>query len=213
MLSEKEIAKKLLAINAIKLQPESPFTWASGRKSPIYCDNRMTLSHPAIRNDIKTTLAESARTAFGEFDLVAGVATAGIPHGVLVAEALDLPFIYVRSSTKKHGARNRIEGDPTQGDKCLVVEDLISTGGSCLEAVDVLREAEYDVAGVIAIFTYGFEDAKSNFAKNNCEFRTISNYKALLSAALEMDYLTEDQLESLSEWSQNPIAWSDSFEK
>lgn len=209
MLSEIDIAKKLLSIKAIKLQPTSPFTWASGLKSPIYCDNRMTLSYPEIRQSIRIGLSEKATSFFGDFDMVAGVATAGIAHGVLVAEELGLPFIYVRSSAKKHGAKNQIEGDITTGKKCLVVEDLISTGGSCIEAIKVLREAGLEVKGAIAIFTYEFEKAKHNFAECECEYTTLSNYTSLLQAAEEMAYLTKDQKESLTAWSSNPQAWSD----
>jgi len=211
MLSESEIAKKLLTINAIKLQPDNPFTWASGLRSPIYCDNRMSLSHPALRSEIRTSLAQMATAAFGDFDMVAGVATAGIAHGALVAEELGLPFIYVRSSAKKHGARNQIEGDMTVGKKCLVVEDLISTGGSCIDAIKVLREASLEVSGAIAIFTYEFEKSVDNFNSIDCPFATLSNYSALLSAALEMNYLDDNQLKSLSSWSNDPTAWSDKF--
>lgn len=208
MLSDIEVAKKLLQINAIQLKPEDPFTWASGLRSPIYCDNRKTLSYSDIRFDIKKSLALRAKELW-DFDMVAGVATAGIAHGALIAEHLDLPFIYVRSSAKKHGGKNQIEGDITQGKKCLVVEDLISTGGSSIEAVEVLRTAHQEVAGVIAIFTYQLPKAAENFERANCPFATISNYEALLEAGREMDYISESQLATLRDWREDPKAWSD----
>ncbi|MFT6810453.1 MAG: orotate phosphoribosyltransferase [Saprospiraceae bacterium] len=208
MLTEIEVAKKLLQINAIQLKPESPFTWASGLQSPIYCDNRKTLSYSGIRTAIKTSLADKASELW-EFDMIAGVATAGIAHGALIAEHLDLPFIYVRSSAKKHGARNQIEGDMMQGKRCLVVEDLISTGGSSIEAVQVLKAAGLEVAGVIAIFTYQLEKASENFASAQCPYATISNYAALLEAGREMEYISESQLATLREWREDPKAWSD----
>ncbi len=211
MLSESEIAKKLLAINAIKLQPDEPFTWASGLRSPIYCDNRMTLSHPQLRSDIKKSLAKKAKAVFDDFDIVAGVATAGISHGVLVAEELGLPFIYVRASAKKHGARNQIEGDISTGTKCLVVEDLISTGGSCIEAIDILRKANMNIVGAIAIFTYEFEKSVISFDKIKCPFTTLSNYSSLLKTALELNYLNSKQLNSLSSWNNDPIKWSENL--
>ncbi len=208
MLSEIEVAKELLKINAIKLQPDAPFTWASGLKSPIYCDNRMTLSHHSLRSGIKETIAEKA-AALWSYDKVAGVATAGIAHGALIADHQELPFIYVRSSAKKHGARNQIEGEYNTGDKCLVIEDLISTGGSSIEAVEVLRSEGIEVVGVAAIFTYELEKAQANFEKASCPFFTISNYTALIQAAAEMGTLTDSQVHSLSEWRKNPQAWSD----
>jgi len=208
MLTEIEVAKKLLQIDAIKLQPDNPFTWASGLRSPIYCDNRKTLSYSDIRTEIKTALATKASELW-EFDMVAGVATAGIAHGALIAEHLNLPFIYVRSSAKKHGARNQIEGDITQGKRCLVVEDLISTGGSSIEAVNVLIEAGLEVAGVMAIFTYQLQKATDNFTEANCPFATLSNYQALLEAGREIEYISEDQLATLKEWRKDPKAWSE----
>ncbi|MCL4126678.1 UNVERIFIED_CONTAM: hypothetical protein GTU68_023061 [Idotea baltica] len=207
MLTEIEVAKKLLQIDAIKLEPDNPFTWASGLQSPIYCDNRKTLSYSDIRSEIKTALATKASELW-EFDMVAGVATAGIAHGALIAEHLDLPFIYVRSSAKKHGARNQIEGDISQGKRCLVVEDLISTGGSSIEAVQVLKDEDMEVAGVIAIFTYQLQKATDNFEAANCAFATLSNYQALLEAGREIDYISEKQLTTLQEWRKDPKAWS-----
>lgn len=212
MLSEIEVAQKLLQIKAIRLKPENPFTWASGMRSPIYCDNRKILSYSDIRKEIKSTMAQVAKERWN-FDMVAGVATAGIAHGALIADILDLPFIYVRSSAKKHGARNQIEGDINSGTKCLVVEDLISTGGSSIDAVEVLRKEGIEVAGVIAIFTYQLEKAISNFQEAECDYVTISNYSALLEAAINSNYLSSSQLESLKQWRCGPQEWSDHYLK
>ena len=208
MLSEIEVAKELLKINAIKLRPDDPFTWASGMKSPIYCDNRMSLSYPDLRTNIKETMATKAGEAW-TYNKVAGVATAGIPHGALVADVQGLPFIYVRSSAKGHGAQNQIEGNYQAGDICLVVEDLISTGGSSIAAVEVLRAEGIEVVGVIAIFTYELDVAKENFDKAKCPLITLSNYSSLLKAATELKALNEQQLSSLQKWRLNPHKWSD----
>ena len=208
MLSEIEVAKELLKINAIRLRPEDPFTWASGLRSPIYCDNRMTLSYPKLRSALKETLSQKARK-YWSYNKVAGVATAGIAHGALIADYQDLPFIYVRSNTKAHGARNQIEGMVEEGDECLVVEDLISTGGSSIAAVKVLREAGIVVKGVIAIFSYELDIAKENFDRADCSFVTISNYSVLLDAAKALGALTDRQIISLAEWRNNPQKWSD----
>ena len=210
MLSEIEIAKELLKINAIKLQPDDPFTWASGLRSPIYCDNRLTLSYPQLRTSIKRSLSEKAIEAW-TFNKVAGVATAGIAHGALVADHLNLPFVYVRSKPKGHGARNQIEGDLLPGDRCLVVEDLISTGGSCIKAIEVLRENGAEIAGAIAIFTYEFQKAKDNFNSIDCPFTTLSNYSSLLIAAKQLNKLNETQFQSLTSWRKNPQKWSKQF--
>ncbi len=210
MLSEIEVAKELLKINAIRLRPDEPFTWASGLKSPIYCDNRKTLSYPLIRTAIKETLAIKAKSHW-HYDKVAGVATAGIAHGALIADYQELPFVYVRSSAKAHGAKNQIEGDISKKDKCLVVEDLISTGGSSIAAVNVLRDAGAQVSGVIAIFTYELDIARQNFEEASCPIITISNYSSLLKAAYELKALTDLQINSLSEWRKNPKKWSDDF--
>ncbi len=210
MLTEIEVAKKLLQINAIRLEPQNPFLWASGLYAPIYCDNRKTLSFPNIRKEIKNTLVHKAQQMW-KFDMVAGVATAGIPQGVLIAEALDLPFVYVRSTSKKHGAKNQVEGDIAQGKNCLVVEDLISTGGSSLEAVEVLRKSKLNVAGVIAIFTYGLRVATDNFIKANCPLTTISSYEALMRAASEMNIISDNHLLTLQHWRSDPKAWSQAF--
>ena len=201
-----EIARKLLEIKAIKLSPSEPFTWASGIQSPIYCDNRVALSHPAVRTSIKTALAQLS-VEFGTFDVVAGVATAGIPHGALLADVLEKPFIYVRSSAKDHGRRNLIEGELTPGQKVLIIEDLISTGGSCLTAVDAVQEAGGVVVGVLAIFQYGFEKADRAFQAKNINFQTLTNYDALILEAIKMGYVSEADLNTLKKWRENPDGW------
>lgn len=201
-----EIARKLLEIKAIKLSPSEPFTWASGIQSPIYCDNRVALSHPAVRTSIKNALAQQS-VEFGAFDVVAGVATAGIPHGALLADVLDKPFIYVRSSAKDHGRRNQIEGELSAGQKVLIIEDLISTGGSCLAAVDAVQEAGGVVAGVLAIFQYGFEKADRAFQAKNIEFKTLTNYDSLILEAIKMGYVSEADLNTLKKWRENPDGW------
>ena len=203
---EKLIAQKLLQIKAIKLSPQNPFTWASGIKSPIYCDNRVTLSYPDIRSEIKNGFTELAKQ-FGDFDAISGVATAGIAHGALLADHLELPFSYVRSSAKAHGRQNQIEGEISDGAKILVVEDLISTGGSSIEAVKVLQEGGYEVVGVVAIFTYQFKKAKDNFDSINCKFGTISNYTAMLKEAKELDYISDKEETVLQKWSRDPKSW------
>lgn len=205
---DKNIAQKLLQINAIKLSLQNPFTWASGIKSPIYCDNRVTLSYPLIRKEIKEGFAELSKK-FLDFDHISGVATAGIAHGALLADYLNLPFSYVRSSAKKHGRQNKIEGEIAEGSKILVIEDLISTGGSSILAVDDLRENGYEVIGVMAIFTYEFQKAKDNFEKANCKFATLSNYSTLLSEASEAKYISEKEVAILSDWSKDPNGWYD----
>lgn len=209
MTFEKLVAQKLLQIKAIKLSPQNPFTWASGMRSPIYCDNRVTLSHPLIRSEIRSGFAELAQS-FGPFDAISGVATAGIAHGALLADHLEMPFSYVRSSAKAHGRQNQIEGEIVPGSKILVVEDLISTGGSSIEAVKVLQNAGYEVVGVIAIFTYQFEKAAKNFADAEMPFGTISNYAAMLAEAKELEYITAKEEEVLKTWSADPENW---FEK
>lgn len=200
------VARKLLEIKAIQLNPEKPFTWASGILSPIYCDNRKSLSYPDVRNYIKNSLAEKA-SDLGEFDVVAGVATAGIPHGAYVADVLQKPFIYVRSKAKGHGMQNLIEGEIPKGKKVLVVEDLISTGGSSVKAVNALKEVGAEVVGTIAIFTYGFEKAKTTFDVANCPFTTLSNYDVLLEEALKMKYISDEMLETLKAWKNAPSEW------
>ncbi|MDX1407391.1 MAG: orotate phosphoribosyltransferase, partial [Saprospiraceae bacterium] len=206
MLSE-EVALKLLQINAIRLSPQNPFTWASGMLSPIYCDNRLTLSYPPIRSFITDAFA-SESTRFAPFDCVAGVATAGIAHGALLAQKLDKPFVYVRSSQKQHGRQNRIEGLVAPGQSVLVIEDLISTGGSCLRAVEALREAGCAVRGVMAIFQYNFAEARTQFDEQNCPFHTLSDYETLISVASRQDTLSEVDLLLLSSWHTNPRSWT-----
>jgi len=194
-----EVAQKLLQIKAIKLSPTKPFTWASGLKSPIYCDNRLVLSHPEIRDYIKAAFAEKAKD-FGSFDVVAGVATAGIAHGALLADALNLPFIYVRSKAKEHGRQNTIEGSISGGEKVLVIEDLISTGGSSLAAVETLRQAGCKVVGVLAIFSDNFEKAKKAFAAAKCPVETLSNYDVMIREALASKYITLHDVDLLTTW-------------
>src|SRR3984885_3927847 len=201
---EQQVAEFLLQIKAIKLQPNNPFTWASGWKSPIYCDNRTTLSHPAIRTYIRQKLTSLIQDEFGPVGCVAGVATAGIPQGALVAQELGLPFIYVRSKPKDHGTGNLIEGDVLTGKRVVVIEDLISTGKSSLQAVEALRDAGYDVAGLVAIFTYGFDVATNNFKQANCPFFPLSNYGALVKYAGENQYITETDVELLKKWREDP---------
>ncbi len=202
------VSDKLLQINAIKLSPQKPFTWASGLKSPIYCDNRIVLSYPDIRSFVIDQFVEVAKT-MPAFDIVAGVATAGIPHGALLANQLNLPFVYVRSKAKAHGRQNQIEGRLEKGQKVLVVEDLISTGGSCLQAVECLREAGAEVVGVLAIFTYSFDKARQAFDSANCRMATLSNYEALIQQAKAKSYISPDQQATLEAWRVDPKAWSE----
>lgn len=199
-------ARHLLEIKAVKLSPNEPFTWASGMLSPIYCDNRIALSFPAVRTFLKQCLAEQS-ASFGKFDVVAGVATAGIPHGTLLADALGKPFIYIRSSAKDHGRRNLIEGELQPGQRVLVVEDLISTGGSCLTAVQAVRAAGAEVVGVLAIFQYGFPKAATAFAEKNVDFQTLTNYDVLVEEAARIGYVSEQDLNTLRKWRENPEAW------
>ncbi len=193
------VAQQLLQIKAIKLSPQNPFTWASGIKSPIYCDNRIILSHPEARNIVKEALVKKA-LQFGEFDVIAGVATAGIPHGALLADAMNMPFIYVRSKAKEHGRQNLIEGEIKGGERVLVIEDLFSTGGSSVKAIEAVREAGCEVVGALAIFSYGFEKAKRTFEAANCKFDTLSNYDALIKEAIASGYVTETDVEMLQEF-------------
>jgi orotate phosphoribosyltransferase len=202
-----KVAEFLLQIKAVKLQPNNPFTWASGWNSPIYCDNRVTLSYPAIRTFIRQTYTDAVLEYFGKPDVIAGVATGGIALGALVAQELGLPFIYIRSSAKGHGMGNMIEGHYEKGQKVVVIEDLISTGGSSIKAVEALKQAEMDVKGLIAIFTYGFNVADENFKKANCPYVTLTNYDFLIEEALRKDYITKNDLTSLREWKDNPETW------
>ncbi len=210
MDTQKLISQNLLQIKAIKLNLQNPFTWASGMRSPIYCDNRVTLSYPEVRNNIKNGLATLAKS-FGEIDMVSGVATAGIAHGALLADTLGLPFSYVRSAPKSHGRQNQIEGEIFSESKILVVEDLISTGGSSLEAVEILREHGHQVIGVIAIFDYQFDIAQNNFANSNCVYKTLSHYSALLQEALSSGYIDAEEAQILALWSQDPKNWYDNY--
>jgi orotate phosphoribosyltransferase len=202
-----EVADKLLEIQAIRLQPEKPFTWASGWKSPIYCDNRLSLSFPEVRNLIKNHLVDSVSHFFQNVEAIAGVATAGIPQGALIANELELPFIYVRSKPKGHGMENMIEGKITPGQKVVVVEDLVSTGGSSLKAAEDLKNAGFEVLGMVAIFSYGFEVAAQNFSKAGVKLVCLSHYDALLPIAVKRNYVTAEMLDSLSEWRKDPGSW------
>lgn len=204
---EKEIAQSLLKIKAVKLSPNEPFTWASGWNSPIYCDNRVTLSYPTIRKQIYQSFAQLINEKYPEAELIAGVATGAIAHGVLVAEEMQKPFIYVRSAPKGHGLGNQIEGKYSKGQKVVVIEDLISTGGSSLSAVEALKEAGVEVLGMVAIFTYGFATAEANFQKANLKVDTLSSYNALIDAALESNYIQDKDLNDLKEWRTAPDKW------
>ena len=202
-----KVAEFLLQIKAVKLNLDEPFTWASGIKSPIYCDNRITLSYPQIRTFIRQAYAETIVEHFGKPDVIAGVATGGIPQGALVAQELGVPFIYIRSSAKEHGMGNQIEGYYEKGQKVVVIEDLISTGGSSLKAVEALRAAKLDVKGLIATFTYGFDIADKNFKKAECDYCTLSNYDFLIQEALSSNLISEEDLESLKAWRSDPKKW------
>ena len=203
----KQLAKSLLQINAIILQPGNPFTWASGWKSPIYCDNRKILSFPKSRTYIRQSLVKMISKHYGSANVIAGVATGAIAHGALVAEEMGLPFIYVRSAKKEHGKQNRVEGAYNSGQSVIVIEDLISSGKSSLEAVKVLRKEGLNVKGLISIFTYGFDTAAKNFKKENCEFISLCNYSTLLQVAVKQDYIKQSDLEVLEKWRKNPSKW------
>jgi orotate phosphoribosyltransferase len=203
----KRIAEYLLQIKAIKLQPSNPFTWASGWKSPIYCDNRITLSFPEVRTYIRDSFADLVRRIYPDAGLIAGVATGAIPHGTLVADKLNLPFVYVRSSAKEHGLGNQIEGHYHQGQKVVVIEDLISTGGSSLNAVRALREAGCDVLGMAAIFTYQFRRASDAFMNERCPLDTLCNYTSLIEAAVKAGSVSENDVETLKKWRDDPGKW------
>lgn len=207
--SRRKVAEFLLRIKAVQLQPENPFQWASGRYAPIYCDNRKTLSHPQVRTYIRQQAVELIEDRFGRVDAIAGVATGGIALGALIAQELGLPFIYVRSSAKAHGMGNQIEGDLSVLSNCVVIEDLVSTGKSSLEAVAVLREAGVQVKGLVAIFTYGFPDAAAAFEAAACPWETLTDYPTMLDQALAEGYVTDDSTQILQSWSADPQAWSD----
>ena len=203
-MSEKSIAKHLLDIKAVFLRPNEPFTWASGIKSPIYCDNRLTLSYPEVRKDIEKELAELVKTQYPEVECLMGTSTAGIPHAALIADILNLPMGYVRGGAKSHGRNNQIEGKVTEGMKVVVIEDLISTGGSSLECVEALRQAGCEVLGLVAIFTYGLPKAVTKFAEAKCSYHTISNYDALIEVAVEQNYIAAADMEKLVAWKKDP---------
>ncbi|MCM1311764.1 MAG: orotate phosphoribosyltransferase [Bacteroides sp.] len=205
---EKIFAAKLLKIKAIKLQPDNPFTWASGWKSPFYCDNRKTLSYPELRNFVKTEICRVIMENFENVDAIAGVATGAIPQGALVADALNLPFVYVRSKPKDHGLENLIEGELKPGMKVVVIEDLISTGGSSLKAVDAIRKNGCEVIGMVAAYTYGFEVAKEAFKEAKVKLITLTNYEAVLETALKTGYITEAHIPVLNEWRDDPAHWN-----
>lgn len=211
MIMNKDTAKKtaelLLKIKAIKLQPDAPFTWASGWKSPIYCDNRITLSFPEIRNYLRENLSKIIEEKYGKPDVIAGVATGAIAMGMLVAQQLNLPFIYVRPEPKKHGRKNQVEGYLEKNKNVVVVEDLISTGKSSLNAVDALKKEGAIVKGMVAIFSYGFDIADKNFEKANVDLDTLSNYGYLLEQALDSHYISEKELITLKQWRENPGSW------
>ena len=207
MIREQAVADKLLQIQAVKLSPNAPFTWASGWKSPIYCDNRRILSHPHIRDFVKSELTNMVFTQFPEADLIAGVATAGIPHGALVADLLSLPFVYVRSKPKEHGMGNQIEGEIKAGQKAVVIEDLISTGKSSIEAVVALQAAGIEVVGLCSIFTYGFPQAEKVFSDAGIKTMSLSNYSALIDTAVQRQIIDANQVAMLSEWREHPDTW------
>lgn len=212
MILDKEIAKKtaenLLQIKAIKLQPEQPFTWASGWKSPIYCDNRISLSFPQMRNFLRENLVNAILKQYGKPNVIAGVATGAIAMGVLIAQELGLPFVYVRPEAKSHGRKNQIEGQLESGQSVVVIEDLISTGGSSLKAVSALREAGANVLGMAALFTYGFDVAEANFKEANCDLITLSDYQHLLDDFSEKGLLESSTKETLMRWRENPSEWN-----
>lgn len=202
-----EFAARLLEVKAVKVQPDEPFTWASGWKSPFYCDNRKTLSYPKLRTFVKDNLARLVKDNFSEADAVAGVATGAIAQGALVADMLGLPFCYVRSKAKDHGMGNLIEGTLPQGSKVVVVEDLISTGGSSLKAVEALRAAGFEVVGMVAAYTYGFPIAEQAFQNAGVKLLTLTNYEAVVSVAIESGYITASQQPTLNEWRKDPANW------
>lgn len=202
-----KIAEFLLQIKAIRLQPDDPFTWASGWKSPIYCDNRISLSHPRVRTYIRQELVKSIEKYFGKPDMIAGVATAAIAQGVLVAEAMGMPFVYVRPTPKDHGMKNQIEGEVLPNHSCVVIEDLVSTGKSSLQAVQVLKDAGVIVKGMVCIFSYGFKVADDNFRKAGCPVYSLSNYETLLKKAVDEGYIKDNDVHTLAAWRENPDTW------
>lgn len=206
--SELKVAEFLLQIKAVRLTPSTPITWASGWKSPIYCDNRKTLSYPQIRTYIRQQFVEVITEQFGKPDVIAGVATGGIAMGALVAQDLGIPFVYVRSSAKAHGLTNQIEGVLETGQSVVVLEDLVSTGNSSLNAVKALKEAGASIKGMAAIFTYGFDIAEENFKETNCKLATLTNYDSLLQQALNTRFVKDEEIEALKEWRKSPSTWN-----
>ncbi|PAE43260.1 orotate phosphoribosyltransferase [Bacillus sp. 7884-1] len=209
---KKRIAEKLLTINAVALKPNEPFTWTSGLRSPIYCDNRLTLSYPEVRKEIAQGLQSIILEKFSDADVIAGTATAGIPHAAWVSELLNLPMCYVRSKAKGHGKGNQIEGKVEAGQKVVVVEDLISTGGSVITAVQALREAGCEVLGVVSIFTYGLDKGREAFAQEEIQSESLTDFANLVEVAIEKGYISKDDQESLLSWSKSPSEWSKKFE-
>lgn len=203
-----KVAEFLLQIKAIRLSKAQPFTWASGWQSPIYCDNRKTLSYPKVRTYIRQKYVETIQENFGQVDAIVGVATGGIAQGALVAQELELPFGYVRSTSKSHGLQNQVEGDIQSGQRVVVIEDLISTGMSSLKAVEALREMGCQVVGMVAIFSYGFQIAEENFNHYKCPLLTLSNYNCLIDIALEKNYINSEDMDSLKAWRENPEHWN-----
>jgi orotate phosphoribosyltransferase len=205
--TEKEIASQLLQIKAIKLNPSNPFTWASGWKSPIYCDNRKILSYPAIRNYVVESFAGLVKEKYPDIEVIAGVATGAIAFGALVADRLNLPFVYVRPAPKGHGMGNQVEGEISPGQKTLIIEDLISTGQSSLNALEALRNVNADVQGMLAIFSYEFDAAEDNFKQAGCKLNTLSNYNILIQTALDAGFIKNQEIETLNHWRENPSGW------
>ena len=203
-----KVAEFLLQIKAVKLQPKNPFTWASGWQSPIYCDNRKVLSYPSVRTYIRQVFVDVIMEKYGKPDVIAGVATGGIAIGALIAEQMGLPFIYVRSSAKEHGMQNQIEGYYEEGQNVIVIEDLISTGGSSLKAVDALRNGGLKIRGLVAIFSYGFEQAKNNFSEAKCDHVVLTDYEHLIQQGIALNYITAEDKESLTKWREAPQNWS-----
>ena len=204
-----KVAEFLLQIKAIELKPQTPFTWASGWKSPIYCDNRKTLSFPSVRTYLRQQFTEVITETYSKPDVIVGVATGGIAMGALIAQEMGLPFAYVRSSAKGHGLQNMIEGVVEEGQSVVVIEDLVSTGKSSLNAVEALRERNVTIKGMVAIFTYGFDVARSNFEEAGVELTTLTNYNTLIQQALQSSFITEEQAKSLEQWRENPAEWGD----
>ncbi len=203
-----EVAEHLLEVEALKIRPEDPFTWASGWKSPIYCDNRLSLSFPKVRTLVKDRLIQTIRDKYPQAECIAGVATAGIPQGILIAEAMGLPFIYIRSKSKEHGMGNQIEGKAVPGQKVVVIEDLVSTGGSSLQAAEAIRVAKMEVLGMVAIFTYGFGIAEENFREHHIDLWYLSDYQTLIATLIEKGAIKPELEATLSSWRSNPAQWN-----